>query len=64
MKNFKKLDKIEMKMIVGGDTRLEAGGCGTDMCQSDSDCSGTAGFPHCRTSHCGAGSATVKFCGI
>lgn len=56
------LSKNEMKMIMAGSG---GGGCGRDECKSDADCSGTAGFPHCLTSHCAPGDPnTVRICGL
>ena len=62
MENFLRLNKNEMKMIMGGvDDTID--GCPASTCSSDTDCTESA-FPKCHLVTCLATQEPMNFCGI
>ena len=64
MKTLERLNKNEMKMIVGGSDEFEpGGGCAASTCSSNSDCTEKA-FPKCYLTTCNETGVASNFCGV
>jgi hypothetical protein len=61
MKNFVRLNKNEMKMVMGGTENI--GDCQASTCASSSDCTEPA-FPYCYIQSCNATGLPANFCGV
>ena len=59
MKNFERLNKNEMKMVMGGTEPVQTiDGC-DNQCESDGDCH--ADYPNCKNVACSPGNSDTTF---
>ena len=64
MKNFERLNKNEMKMVMGGTEPIgEIDGCDASTCNSNADCKET-NFPRCYFATCNSTNLPSNFCGL